>query len=214
MSNEAEARKQRSIAILKKENVPYIEHLPLIETESESLRRTTEEVALRAIALNFVAVKGEGLEHEVVNNLIKEFKIETELSPDEKKFIDDPNPSEHDKIQFCWRYECYWVMLWALGFIDQLGYPDQVCDVEKAVLILKDNGRDNFLRKAELRPQIEILDQADLYYRYHWATRQAELDRQEAPANLNGGVVMERHYALNWLIGLEQADWDDVSTDT
>ena len=31
---------------------------------------------------------------------------------------------------------------------------------------------------------------------------------------LNRGVVMERHYALNWLIGYAGRDWDEVSTDT
>ena len=27
-------------------------------------------------------------------------------------------------------------------------------------------------------------------------------------------VVIERHHALNWLIGYENQQWDDVSTDT
>jgi hypothetical protein len=28
------------------------------------------------------------------------------------------------------------------------------------------------------------------------------------------GVIEERHYALNWLIGYFNQDWDDVATDT
>ncbi|MDR2636809.1 MAG: DUF4272 domain-containing protein [Zoogloeaceae bacterium] len=28
------------------------------------------------------------------------------------------------------------------------------------------------------------------------------------------GVTMERHYALNWLIGYMDQEWDDISTDT
>jgi hypothetical protein len=51
MPDKAQARKARSIAILKKEGVAFIEHLPVVETEAEAERRTTEEVALRAIAL-------------------------------------------------------------------------------------------------------------------------------------------------------------------
>jgi hypothetical protein len=27
-------------------------------------------------------------------------------------------------------------------------------------------------------------------------------------------VVYERHYALNWLTGYMDQDWDDISTDT
>nr|WP_246762835.1 DUF4272 domain-containing protein [Rhizobium sp. NZLR1] len=28
------------------------------------------------------------------------------------------------------------------------------------------------------------------------------------------GAVYARHYALNWLIGYMDQDWDDISTDT
>ena len=62
MSDEAQTRRDRSISTLKAEKVPFIEHLPLIETEADSPRRTTEQVANRAMALCIVAVKGEGLE--------------------------------------------------------------------------------------------------------------------------------------------------------
>src|SRR6185295_16853622 len=52
---EALDRKQRSIARLRLEGVPLIEHLPVIETVHESKRRSTEEVAQRAVALAIVA---------------------------------------------------------------------------------------------------------------------------------------------------------------
>ena len=35
-----------------------------------------------------------------------------------------------------------------------------------------------------------------------------------APAGLNDDVAMERHHALNWLIGSMDQDWDDISLDT
>ena len=60
-----------------------------------------------------------------------------------------------------------------------------------------------------------MLDQADLIYRLHWCVVDARLRNQpEPPADLQPGVVYERHYALNWLRGYHNADWDDVSTDT
>ena len=213
-SEEGEARKARSIAILKAEKVPFIEHLPAIETESESKRRTTEEVAARAMALCFVALKAEGLEQEIIDEVVQEYRIESAFTPLEAKFIKDPKPSQHDRAQFAWRYECYTVMLWALGFIDTLDRPEKICDVPRVAAILKEHGRDGFLKKAKLRSQAELLDAADLIYRYHWATVDARVQNSQAPAGLNGEVIMERHHALNWLIGhLDQA-WDDVSTDT
>ena len=214
MSDEAQARKDRSIAILKTEKVPFIEHLPLIETEAESTRRTTEQVATRAMALCIVAVKGEGLEQEIINKLIEEYKLASVFTPKEKEFINNPNPTQHDRVQFAWRYECYWVMLWALGYIDKLERPDKICDVKLAISFLRENGRDGFLKGANLRSQSEILDATDLIYRYHWAVVDARVNNRDAPAGLDGGIVMERHYALNWLMGYMDQEWDDISTDT
>ncbi|QDU96953.1 DUF4272 domain-containing protein [Lignipirellula cremea] len=214
MSNEAPLRKSRSLAILKAEQVPFVKHLPLIETEAESTRRTTEQVATRAMALCIVAVKGEGLGQAILEKLISEYELASAFTPKEKAFINNPTPTEHDRLQFAWRYECYWVMLWALGYIDTLERPGQVCDVGKAVLILRDNGRMGFLANARLRSQAEILDAADLIYRYHWAVVDARINNRQPPAGLDGGVVMERHHALNWLIGYLDQEWDDVSTDT
>jgi hypothetical protein len=212
--DEAQARKGRSIEILKAGDVPFFEHLPVIESESESTRRTTEEVSARAMALCIVALKGEGLEQAITDKLIEEYKVAASFTPKEKQFISNPNPSQHDRIQFTWRYECYWVMLWALGFIEKLERPDRICDVRLAVSCLRENGRDGFLQKARLRTQGEILDAADLIYRYHWAVVDARINGREAPAGLDGGVVMERHYALNWLIGYMDEEWDEISTDT
>jgi len=214
VSEEAIARKNRSVVVLKAEKVPCIDHLPVIETEAESTRRTTEEVATRAMALCIVAVKGEGLDQATVEQLVHDYDLTSSLTPKERAFVNDPHPSDHDSIQFSWRYEDYWVMLWALGFVDKLERPEKTCDVKSAVQLLQDNGRQGFLQKAKLRPQSEILDAADLIYRYHWATEEARLKGKQAPAGLEPGVVMERHYALNWLIGHMGQAWDGVSTDT
>lgn len=214
VSDEAQARKERSIAILKAEHVPYTEVLPVIETEAEATRRTTEEVAVRAMALCIVALKGEGLGQEAIEKLVQEYELASAFTPNERQFIEDSEPSQYDRVQFSWRYECYWVMLWALEFIGELQRPDKICDVKEAVAILRDGARDDFLERANLRAQHEILDAADLYYRYHWACVDAQINGREAPAGLDPGVVMERHYALNWLIGYMDQEWDDVSTDT
>jgi len=71
-----------------------------------------------------------------------------------------------------------------------------------------------FIQDANLRPIGEILDEADLIYRYHWAVKNARSKGEPPPANLDKGVVLERHHALNWLIGYMDQEWDDISTDT
>jgi hypothetical protein len=70
------------------------------------------------------------------------------------------------------------------------------------------------MAKTTLRPIEDILDQADLIYRYRWALVDARVNDSEPPAGLDPGVALERHRALNWLIGYLGQDWDDVTTDT
>jgi hypothetical protein len=40
------------------------------------------------------------------------------------------------------------------------------------------------------------------------------LKKTPVPANLNDGVLQERHHALNWLVRFEDREWDDVDTPT
>ena len=79
---------------------------------------------------------------------------------------------------------------------------------------LRDRDTAQFIKDAKLRPIGELLDETDLIYRYHWAVVDARLKQKEAPAKLDGGVIQERHYVLNWLVGYMNQAWDDISTDT
>lgn len=213
-ASEALDRKKRSEAILRNENVPINEHLPYIETQNEARTRTKEEIAYRAMSLLVVAAKGEGLEQPMVDTIIKDYGLEKYLSPAERKFISDKSPSEKDRTQFVWRYEAAWTLLWSLGYVEQLGAPSSVCDVPRAVNFMKDRTAAEFIAQSKLRPMSEILDEADRIYRYHWAVVDQRLKGAKPPAGPDPDVTQERHYALNWLIGYMDQEWDDVSTDT
>ena len=149
-----------------------------------------------------------------MQEFLKKYDLDDDFTPKEKTLIQKARLSKRERAQFSWRYECYWVMLWALGYVPELGRPDHQCDVYNAVQVLLSRSSREFMKCAKLRPLAEILDKADLLYRYHWAVRQAWLEGKKAPAKLNRDVVEEWHYALNWLIGYSDQEWDDVSTDT
>ena len=71
---------------------------------------------------------------------------------------------------------------------------------------------DDFMKKVKLRDISEILDEADLIFRYDWACIDARVHEEDAPAGLNPDVVYERHCGLNWLIDADGADdWDNVA---
>ena len=215
ISNRALERKQRSQAVLQKEGVPFIVHLPVIEDEETAHIRSLEEIAWRAMALCLVAVKGEGLEQDRVLEIIEEHKLTHAFTPKEREFIFRDEFTEHDRIQFTWQYECYWVLLWALSYIEELSRPDKICDVPRAVEIMVDRSAEEFIRDAKLRNASEILDATDLIYRYAWACDDARVNGRIIPDWLECGVVLERHRTLNWLVGhADNAEWDVVPIDT
>jgi hypothetical protein len=154
------------------------------------------------------------------------------VSPKEKAFLDDPNPSEEVCQALVWRLESLWILTWALGYIDDPTWPDDMCDVPRLAAILsKYEGDPAFIAKAKLRPISELLDAQDLTMRIHWAIRDAVLrqggmipetldwsgDPEFVPVTMSAavGVVEQRHYALNWLLNfLKPKNWDEVDTPT
>ncbi len=212
--DKAKKRKNRSIKTLRKEGVPYIDHLPVIETETNVTLRSKVDVSYRAYCLGLIAALGEGLEIDVFWDKVDEFGIKDYLTPDEIDFANLEVREVRDRAKFTWRYESLWVLLWSLGFVDELDRPDHICDVQKAVTFLIAQPVEEFIKKANLRDKKLILDEADLIFRYHWATTDGRLKGVNSVAGLDGGVVFERHYALNWLIDAYDEDWDSVSTNT
>ena len=91
------------------------------------------------------------------------------------------------------------ILLWAAGVVDDLPYPSEIIDVPVlAAIFWQHKGIGGLLSKGFSRSQSEILDAADITLRYDWACVEARVHGKEAPASLNGDVVMERHYAFNW----------------
>lgn len=221
---EAQMRKERSVEILKAHGVPYIEHLPVIETADSVRIRTAEEIARRAVACLFavqVACDASGghanlkKSRKFFGEKLAEFGVEGFLTRKERKVFWE-KCSNQDFCSMTWKYEAYWVLLWALGIVEKLDYPVDACDCEFAINAVADcNGMDEFMAKVRLRDISDILDEADLIYRYDWACVDARIHEEEAPAGLNPDVVYERHCGLNWLIDADGADdWDNVSTNT
>ncbi len=163
------SRKARSEAILRAANVRVNASLPVIASESEAAIRGKDEIVDRAIALLIVAVKGEGLDQATVDLIRSKYTADTFFSPKEKVFVTALAPSRQDRAEFAWRYECLGVLHWALGFVEKLDRPFAIVDAGKMVSIVKDRGATAYRAAARVRTPAEILDEADLIYRYDWA---------------------------------------------
>ena len=218
-------RRERSIAVLKKKKIPYLPKLKAAVLESEAIIRSADEIIQRLFAMYAVCVYCEVLGNQpkeqamvYVNKIdaISGVNLQQYLTPEEKAVLAHDAPDQHMRAKFGWRYECCYILLWALGFEKKLCFPSQICDMSKmASIIWSVDDFSAFKKNAKMKSKTEILDAADLILRYHWACVDARIHQQKAPANLNGEVVFEWHYAMNWLLGANnRADWDDISPNT
>ena len=215
-TKEQAARRAKSEEYCKSKNIPVYQNPNslFVETDEKVNIRTQDEVVDRALALCYIGLKSEGLEQKHLDQMDKDFGITAKLSPNEKAYATAKQPTEQQKIDANWRYESLHVLLWALGYIDTLSYPDKMCNVADDVKIIYELKEKGFRQNAKLRSKKEILDQADLILRLDWACESARVKNEAAPSGLDKSVVFERHHTLNWLINYMNQSWDDVTTDT
>jgi hypothetical protein len=214
MRNAGEARKVRSIARLKADGVPTIEHLPWIECDPASIR-DLEAIARRVMVIGLVAVYAEpnGMPRELLGEFLKARGVEGDLTAKERSFLAKVDPTEQDRSGFTWQYESAHALLWSMGYVDSLGSPTECCTAQGVSATIAPRSLVQLMEESKLRSADEIFDEADLIYRYHWAARNASLRREKPQGGLMTPVCYYRHYALNWLTR-SSADWDDVDTST
>ncbi len=217
-------RKERSIKILKEKEIPYLEHMRVSAYEADSRIPSKEEILHRLVAVFAACIKSEvytcgeyedceGKTKEMLGALEELYQYSDHLSEEEKEYLADVSPDSSAHSKFNWRYEGCAVLLWALSLME-LKPPAEYCDVAGIGAILWENDLDSLMKQAVLRDREEILDMQDLVYRYDWACVEARIRRQEIPA-LDGEIIYEWHYALNWLTSVDGiTDWDRVSART
>ena len=203
----AQERKNRSIAILVSQGVPYIEHLPFRYETEEVTPRDKKEVIERAVC-SFASImcalsisKGEYSQEDRVyaeDFLSEKYNVLELLTPMEQQVIAG-TISEAGAINAVWKYEAVWALLWALGIVEELSLPSEICDCDLVMGTMRRfKGLDDFMANTTLRPLEEILQALDLHYRYHWVAVNARVNGSD-PAGIDEEVVMERRAGLEWL---------------
>lgn len=222
-TDEGRARKRRSLAYLQEQGIPVLETLPELPPLAELAVKSREEIARRAVALLIaiqyacdVAQEGDLQESKAfVTGLLEKMAVSDELTGDERNLLAQAEPVHQDAVNLVWQYEAYWALIWALGLIDRLDLPTETCDCEFAInAVASCDSFAEFLGKTVLRRPEELLDEADVIYRLHWACVNSRVKGEQAPAGLNESIVMERRRALFWMIGYRDEAWDDISMDT
>ena len=217
---DAVARRERTLARLAGLKPQPPASMPPALGEAEVVLRPASEVLRRALGLICVAVRAEGIEtgEDDIRPRLRELNRVgiAALTPNEQAFIAAETPDPQTVTQMIWRYEALNTLLWALGdpggAIERSDVAAEPATVSRAALALAEA----MPATPRLRPIPEILDALDRTWREHWIVRQAHQGGAE-PTGLNPDVMLERHFALNWLTGFQNppdTPWDEIDTPT
>jgi len=214
-------RREKSNKIIESLGITCFHDLPLIEGSDEVSLKNVDQICKRAIAsllsiqLACDIIEGNNYQEskEYFEDLLDKYGVKDNLLYKERKLFDGDYTMQ-DAVDVSWTYECYWALCWSLGLINKMGFPNDICNTKIAisfVSICKDYN--DFRKKAKLRDVEEILDMLDLYYRYHWACVEKDINGTAEIKDLNMEVVAERRRGLEWLIK-DEKDWNDITLNT
>lgn len=178
--------------------------------------RSASVVARRALALFGAVAVAFGADREQITGWLHDNELWRELTPAEVEFMESASPSEKQTINASWYSERLVVLVWALR-LTEMPDADQQCDTSIFVDQLPPYAEvkaAEFINAATLRPQAELLEQRGAILDLHWIARDASIRNREDPPGVDLGIIQERHHAINWLVGYEGLDWDEVTTDT
>lgn len=178
--------------------------------------RSSEEIAKRALVLSAlisIVFKKNSLSDVV--SWLKQENLWSELAPSELSFINDPS-NEKLHINISWRSEALVVLLWSINKLDSLPSLTELCDVNavQSLVIEPPNSTADFISSSRLRDEEEIETEYEIVYESHWKVRDAQIHKKPIPDQLNPGVVYERHFGFNYVVGYCGLPWDEITTDT
>jgi len=214
-------RRNKNNAVLKEQGIIFPENMKVSVFDEHCVIHSKEEIVQRLVACFAACVNSEiyasdefkdkkADSERAMNELEKRYGVSRFLSVSEKKYIEDTPDDMNSHVQFGWRYEDCSVLMWSLSLLE-LKKPSEYCDAAELGSIIWNNDLESLTEKAVLRTRDEILDMQDLVHRYHWACVEARVKGENIP-QLDGEIVYEWHYALNWITGAQgSSDWDNVN---
>ena len=215
-------RRAENNAKLQARGIHCFPNLPYLNEQNEVKTRTVREIATRAMAsllTTLAALEQENgnydNERAFIQSKINDFGVQAALTPAERVAIAGEAGAQ-ERINAVWKYEAYWTLVWALGFVNELDFPDHIVDGGTAIgIVAQFANLGEMVAAAKLRDVSEILDEADLIYRYHWACVDARVNGSGPLQGLETSVVVERRVGLWWLLDIDGGDdWDNVAMDT
>ena len=202
-------RIKKNIEILKQKDIPFIEHMKAIPFNSCTSLRSKEEIISRMLADYAIAtcalysLEGKAnIVHSVLNQMDEKLNMKSALAPEDTNFLNaiaEQKVSKQGLQDATWAFEECTMLMWALGLIDKPN-SDKECNVEQLdKFFFNIKNYDELLSQCTLKSKEEILEQADLLFRYHWACRETRMKGKQLP-QLNEMIVQEQRRALEWAL--------------
>jgi hypothetical protein len=171
------------------------------------------EVAQRVLAI--LAVLDRTFSQEAAPTLewVHAFGIDNYFSPAERDFYFSRTVSPEERANFSWLSESLAVMMWALGYLEELPSLDRRFDpVDVPYLYNITTSTAQFLGDADLR-HIDALSIAEeQHYQAHWQAMNAETSTRPISCLIDPEIIYERRYAISWLVGWGES-WETVPLD-
>ena len=178
--------------------------------------RTPQEVAKRVLVLVGVFQAATGRNKKAIIKILKENQLWSEVSEIEKKFLEtSDDESKFISLQYSWRSESVYILLWALNKYDFQEIPKNESNLDQIRDLLKE---DEFFKRidiknAQFRSINEIYNILEDVYKLNWEIRDAHISKKESTNDYHPSIIYEWHYALNWLTKPNE-EWDYITTDT
>lgn len=208
---DTESIRRRSLERAAHLGYDVIESLPLLE--SVSSLKPPEAILDRFLCLHAVVASAYGFDRTRARDWLSREDLVSALALSERRFLAD---GIGDPNRFKCQVEGLWAFAWALGIVVTLDFG-KLC-ANTFVFLLPDlkkfESSRPFRERARLRSMEEIAGQCDLAYCLHWAVRQAQIERRSLTGKVPPYVVIERRRALEWILGEDEDEWDDISLDT
>lgn len=207
---------------LKKYRIDNVEikYLPFVDETLETFKEPIE-VAKRTIILYAIAHTSRNLEDkELVADWLKKENLWNDVSPIEKKLLNDEITGGQQLINFSWNIEAAYILAWTLGIVKQKPEPTESVDdkhIDEFVNNVPELGAELnsffenliFINKSEIYLENLFNELATGYF------RDLMFNGKKDKTKIERGASFERHNALNWLRNFSgETEWDNTDTST
>jgi hypothetical protein len=212
-SRTPQERKRASEEFLKQRGVPINPDLPIYESEAQVRAATPEQVAWRACVVSGLVGRALGASRKATSAYFESQGLFAHASAREAAAVRAWWWNAKEKNERGCQVEGLGELAWVLCLIPR---PDhfQFCPGNLVNFLPRAHEPVRpFVQRAQMRPIGELLDEADLLYRMHWAARDAWLTGQDPPNGLPYYVTEERFRAINWVLESD-VTWEETDTST